>query len=157
MKSIQITLITVPDIRVAVLEHHGDPGLIESSVQQFIQWRKQNHRSPSISATFNILYNDPNQVSPEDYRLDLCAASEAPVVDNPFGIIEKTIPAGRCAMYRHIGSDDGLRDCIYGLYANWLPMSGELLRDFPLYLQRVKFPPEVPAQEAVTDVFLPIV
>jgi hypothetical protein len=30
------------------------------------------------------------------------------------------------------------------------------LRDFPIYLQRVKFFPDVPENEAITDVFLPL-
>jgi len=37
-----------------------------------------------------------------------------------------------------------------------LPGSGAELRDFPLYVQRVKFFPEVPEHEAVTDAFLPL-
>jgi DNA gyrase inhibitor GyrI len=42
------------------------------------------------------------------------------------------------------------------LYATWLPASGEELRDFPLYLQRVRFFPDVPEHEAIVDVFLPL-
>ena len=42
------------------------------------------------------------------------------------------------------------------LYGRWLPASGEEARDFPLYAQRVRFFPDVPEHEAVTDVFLPL-
>jgi DNA gyrase inhibitor GyrI len=38
----------------------------------------------------------------------------------------------------------------------WLAHSGERLRDFPSYLQRVHFFPEVPPHEAAVDVFLPL-
>jgi len=57
---------------------------------------------------------------------------------------------------RHTGADDGLAAALRYLYADWLPRSGEALRDFPPYLQRVTFFPDVPEGEAVTDIFLPL-
>jgi AraC family transcriptional regulator len=78
------------------------------------------------------------------------------VADNPFGVVEKTIPGGRCAVLRHLGSDDHIGESITYLYSKWLPLSGEELRDFPLYLQRVSFFPDVPEHEAIIDVFLPL-
>ena len=64
---------------------------------------------------------------------------------------EFVIPGGRCALLRHRGSDDQLGRSIMHLYANWLPTSGEELRDFPLFMQRTKFFPDVPDGEAETD------
>jgi AraC family transcriptional regulator len=152
----QVKLITFKDTKIAVLEHHGDPNLIGQSVRKFIEWRKQNNLSPKVSATFNILYNNPSEVSPDDYRLDICVATERDVTDNQFGIVGKTIPGGRCAVLRHIGSDANISESATYLYSKWLPLSGEELRDFPLYLQRVSFFPDVPEHEAITDVFLPL-
>jgi AraC family transcriptional regulator len=71
-------------------------------------------------------------------------------------VVARTIPAGRCAVLRHVGSDDGFAATFDFLYREWLPKSGEEPRDFPLFLQRVKFFPDVPEHEAVTDVFLPL-
>lgn len=88
--------------------------------------------------------------------MDLCAATDMAVLPNEFGVMSKTIPAGRCALLRHVGSDDTLRDSVLYLYSQWLPQSGEELREFPLYFQRVTFFPDVPEHEAITDVFLPL-
>jgi len=151
-----VKVISFPETKVAVLEHCGDPNLIENSIRKFIEWRKQNHLPPQISATFNILYNDPSETSPEDFRLDICASTEWDVADNSFGVVEKTIPAGRCAVLQHIGNDVNLGESITHLYSKWLSSSGEEPRDFPLFLQRVKFFPDVPEHEAVIDVFLPL-
>ena len=65
-------------------------------------------------------------------------------------------PSGRCAVLRHHGSDDRLGEAIRYLYAGWLPGSGEDTRDFPLFMQRLKFFPDVPEAEATTDIFLPL-
>lgn len=152
----QVKLITFQDTKVAALEHRGSPDLIENSVRQFIEWRKQNNLSPKISATFNILYNNPSEISPGNYRLDICAAIKNKIAENSWGIVQKTIPGGRCAVLRHTGSDINLSEAIAFLYSQWLPQSGEKLRDFPLYLQRISFFPDVPESEAITDVFLPL-
>jgi AraC family transcriptional regulator len=151
-----VKILVFEETRVAVLEHRGDPARLGDSLRRFIEWRKQNRLPPAVSATFNILYDDPTETPPEDYRLDICAAIDRRVNENAFGVVEKTIPGGRCAVVRHVGSDDTLGEAVRYLYATWLPASGEEPRDFPLYLQRVRFFPDVPEHEAVTDVFLPL-
>ncbi|GLQ97702.1 AraC family transcriptional regulator [Dyella mobilis] len=151
-----VQLIDFQETPVAVLEHRGDPNLIGDSIRNFIAWRKQNHLPPARHATYNILYDDPYEVEPQDYRFDLCVATTQDIAENPFGIVKKTIPAGRCAVLRHVGSDDTLPQSVTYLYAEWLPQSGEEPRDFPLYLQRVRFFPDVPENEAIVDIFLPI-
>jgi AraC family transcriptional regulator len=151
-----VSIVDFKPTRVGVLEHRGDPARLEESIRKFIEWRKQNNLHPRVSATFNLFYGDPAQTAPEEFRLDLCAATERPIGDNPFGVVERTIPGGRCAVLRHIGSDDTLGDTLKYLYGTWLPASGEEPRDFPLYAQRVTMFPDVPEHEAVTDVFLPL-
>lgn len=151
-----VKILVFEETRVAVLEHRGDPTRLGDSLRRFIEWRKQNKLPPAVSAMFNILYDDPAETPPEDYRFDICAAIDRRVTENPFGVVEKTIPGGRCAVVRHVGSDDTLGEAVRYLYATWLPASGEEPRDFPLYLQRVRFFPDVPEHEAVTDVFLPL-
>ena len=151
-----IQIIEFKETRVAVLEHRGDPMRLNYSIQQFIAWRKDNGLSPKHSATFNFLYTDPNSILPEDFRIGLCAATDREVLPNSAGIVSQIIPGGRCAILRHIGSEDHFGESVHYLYAVWLPQSGEILRDFPLYCQRVAFFPEVPEYEAITDIFLPL-
>lgn len=151
-----VRIVDVAEILVGVLEHRGDPAVIGDSVRRFIAWRKQVGLHPKKSETFQILYDDPSTTPPAEFRCDLCAASSRPIEPNAFSIVAKTIPGGRCAVLRLIGSDDGLGDAAHYLYGVWLPQSGEELRDFPLYCQRVSFFPDVPEGEAVTDLFLPL-
>jgi AraC family transcriptional regulator len=152
----EVQVIHFPETKVAMLEHHGDPQRIGDSVRAFIAWRKQQGLPPSRSATFNILHDDPSSVPPEQHRFGLCAATDREVAENPQGVVGSTLPGGRCARLRHVGSDDTLAQAVRFLYAHWLPQSGEQLRDAPLFLQRVRFFPDVPEHEAVTDVFLPL-
>lgn len=151
-----VRVVQFPETKVATFEHRGDPELIGDSIRKFIAWRKQNNLPPKVSATFNVAYDNPAETAPEDYRFDLCAATERDVEPNAFGIVSRTIPGGRCAVLRHIGSDDRLGETVDYLYSQWLPGSGEEPGDFPLFFQRISFFPEVPESEALTDVFLPL-
>ncbi|MBF0460652.1 MAG: GyrI-like domain-containing protein [Magnetococcales bacterium] len=151
-----VKIVDFQETHVAVLEHRGDPALIDHSVRTFITWRRSVGLSPGISATFNIFYGHPTTTAPENFRLDLCAATEHTIAPNDAGIVARLIPGGRCAVLRHTGSDEGLAAAASYLCRDWLPQSGEERRDFPLYCQRVHFFPEVPATAAITDIFLPL-
>lgn len=150
-----VRIVELAPVRVAVLEHRGDPRRLGETIRAFIGWRKQNGLHPSRSRTFNLLYDDRFD-APAQFRLDLCAAIERHVEDNALGVYERTIPGGRCATLRHVGSDDKLPEAVHYLYGTWLPASGEETRDFPLYLERLRFFPDVPEHEAVLDLYLPL-
>jgi AraC family transcriptional regulator len=154
-RAAEVTIVEFKPTRVGLLEHRGDPARLEETIRRFIDWRKQNHLHPRVSATFNLFYGGPD-TAPEEFHLDLCAATDKPIGDNPFGVVERTIPGGRCAVLRHTGSDDTLGETLKYLYGSWLPASGEEPRDFPLFAQRVRMFPDVPEHEAITDVFLPL-
>lgn len=152
----QVTIVDFKDTRVAVLEHRGTPELINASIQTFIAWRKQNKLTPQVSETYNIIYDDPATTPPEQFRLDICASIHADIKPNSLGVIAKTIPGGRCAVLRHIGSDDDIRSSLHYLYKQWLPNSGEELRDFPCFFHRVNLFPDIPEHEIITDIYLPL-
>lgn len=152
----QVQIIDFKETRVAALEHRGDPDFLGESIRRFIAWRKQNRLPPSVSATFNLFYDDPEDTEPEQFRFDLCAAIKNEVDENDSIVKNKVIPGGRCAVLRHVGSDDTLGESIRWLYSQWLPASGESLRDFPLFIQRVRFFPDVAEHEATSDIHLPL-
>lgn len=141
---------------IALLDHVGDPATIGESIRRFIAWRKANALPPSRSATFNLFYEDPSALPPEDFRLGIAAATSKPVEPNSAGVIGSIIPAGRCARLRHHGSDQLLEASISWLYGTWLPGSGETLRDAPLFLQRITLFPDVPENDAIADIHLPL-
>lgn len=45
---------------------------------------------------------------------------------------------------------------VHYLYSEWLQDSNFEVRDFPIFFERVSFFPEVPENELVTDIYLPI-
>jgi AraC family transcriptional regulator len=151
-----VTLREVPDTNVAFMSHHGDPQHLGETIRRFIAWRKGHGVRADDHATYTIFHTDPEISGPDAYHLDLATEIRRPLTATDADIEAGTIPGGRCAVLRVIGSSDDLRPAAEFLYRDWLPVSGEELRDFPLYAQRVRFFPDVPEHEAITDLFLPL-
>jgi AraC family transcriptional regulator len=151
-----VKVVDFPETLIATIEHRDSPNMLGNTIKKFIEWRKENRLPPSKSKTFNLVYDDPNTVNAKDYRFDVCCSIPHFVEENTFGIVNKTIPSGKCAVVRHIGSDDTIGLVVNYLYSEWLNDSNVKLRDFPIFFERVTFFPEVTENEMITDVYLPI-
>lgn len=151
----QADIVDFPETLVAALEHRGPEHLTYTTTKKFIAWRQANGLRPGAGNTYGVHYTDPATTPPEDYRLDICLSVTEPVAPNSQGVITKTIPAGRCARVRHIGSRHNIHPADW-IYREWLPKSGEELRDYPIFFHYVNVGPDVKEHEMITDVYLPL-
>jgi len=156
-QTVQVEIVDFKSTRIAVMEHRGPTERVNDSVGQFIAWRKESGLSPkACSRTFGIAYDNPDTTEPAEFRFDVCGEVTDEVPPNPQGVVTKNIPGGRCARVRHYGPHVRLGESIYPLYRDWLPESGEELRDFPLYFHYINLMPETPENELMTDIYLPL-
>jgi AraC family transcriptional regulator len=154
----QVKIVDFSETRVAALEHRGPPGLVNESVRKFKDWRIQSGQSPVASSrTFGIPYGNPDTVPAQEFRFDICGEIDEPVASNTYGVRELVIPGGRCAVVRHTGSTEHIGETIYPIYRDWLPSSGEELRDHPLFFHYLSVYPETPLDQWQTDIFIPLV
>ena len=151
----EVKIVQFPETKVAVLEHRGSPALEYVSIKKMIEWRIENRMPPGKHKSYGVHYNDPTTVDPELYRVDLCTSVNEDVPENTYGIINKVIPGGRCALARHLGSREDITAARY-LYKVWYPNSGESLRDFPMFFHYVNVGPDVKVSDMITDVYLPL-
>lgn len=152
-----VRIVDFPAVTVAALEHHGSAGLVNESVGTFIKWRMQSGQSPVASSrTFGIPYNNPDTTPAHAFRFAICGEIHEAVAPNEFGVHEMVIPAGRCVVVRHTGSPDHIGETIYPIYRDWLPASGEELRDHPLLFHYLSAYPETPQDQWQTDVYIPL-
>ena len=150
-----VTIVDFPETKVAALEHRGAPHLEYQTIQKLIAWRVAAGLPPGQHRSYGVHYNDPRIISPDDYRVDFCIEVEHDVAPNPQGVLTKRIPSGRCAVARHFGSRRNVSAAYY-LYDTWLPDSGEVVRDFPIFFHYVNVGPQVQEHEMITDVYLPL-
>ena len=152
-----VRIVDFPETMVAVVEHHGPPELEHDTARRLIEWRRQ-HRIPISDRhrSYGVHYTDPRRVPPAEHRVDFCVSVDESVEPNAHGVVTKVIPAGRCALATHLGSRAHNAAAVY-LFEEWLPKSGEVLRDFPIFFHYINVGPTVQEQEMITDVYLPII
>lgn len=156
-KKMDVKIVDFAQTGVAALEHRGPPELLNDSARKFIEWRKESKLSPKDRCrTFGVAYDNPDVAERHAFRFDICGEVDGAVPANAQGVVNKIIPGGRCAVARHHGSHDRIGECAYFLYREWLPASGEALRDFPLFFHYLNLISETPEHELVTDLYLPL-
>lgn len=155
--SMQVKIVEFAEVRVAALEHLGAPGLVQETVRRFIDWRMHSGQSPVASSrTFGIPFNNPDTTPPEEFRFAVCGEIDEAVRPNDAGVGELRIAGGRYAVVRHHGSPDHIGETIYPVYRDWLPASGEELRDQPLFFQYLSVFPQTPLEQWETDIYVPL-
>lgn len=155
-KHFDVEMVSFPNVTIATIEHRDVPSQLGSSVKALIEWRRENHLSPSRFRTFNLVYDDPDEVNDVAFRFDIgCEFTPTTDISDP-RIKVKTIEGGRCAKIRFYGSSDAIGVAVRYLYSPWLALSGQKLRDYPVFFERINLFPDVPEHEMITDIYLPI-
>jgi AraC family transcriptional regulator len=151
-----VEVVSLPSIRLLTMTHNGSPALIGETVRRFIAFRRAAHLRPTRHATFNLFPADPALTPSDQFHMLLGVETSRPLLPEDEGIGEWTIPAMRCARIIQTGGPDDLGPAFNCLYGEWLPASGEQMRDHPPFARRVSFYPDVPLHEAVTELYLPL-
>ena len=150
-----VQIVLFPETRVAAVEHRGPPQLEHDTATKLIAWRQANNLPRDRHRSYGIHYTDPYTTPPQDHRVDFCVSVDFDVPPNSHGVINKVIPAARCALARHLGSRAHNEAAVF-LYREWLPRSGEMPGDFPMFFHYVNVGPDVQEDEMITDVYLPL-
>ena len=152
-----VTIRDVPPMPVAIMEHRGDRATLGDTIQRFIAWRKAAGLSPATSPTINVFRSERTPAVAADYAMDLCVGTDRAIAPNEEGMKAGVIPGGRCAVLRVVGATNNMEPAALFLYRDWLPATGEEVRDFPIYCRRyLTFSPDVPVHDAVAELFLPL-
>ena len=155
--NMDIKIVDFKQTKVAVFKHRDAPDRVYESVGIFIEWRKQSKQSPvNSSQTYGIIYDNPETTPPNEFRFDICGSVEKGIPENPQQITPGIIADGRCAVVRHNGSLENVGETVCKLYAEWLPESGEELRDTPLFFHYLNLITDVQEHELETDIYLPL-
>ncbi len=156
-QEINVEVVGFEAVKVAAFEHRKAPDLINESIAEVIAWRKQTGLSPvKTSRTLGLAYDDPTTTKPDEFRFDICCEVTVPIPEDDKVMKNKIIPEGKCARIRHVGPYEQMTAKVVFLYKEWLPESGEELRDFPCFFHYVTKLPDVQEHEIITDIYLPL-
>ncbi len=154
-----VETVTLAPIPIAKLSHYGPAQLLDKTVAQFIEWRKASGLSPVTSQrSFGLSYCDPEATPEQDFRFDVCGSllPGQSVPKNTQGVTLSELPGGRYAKLLHPGHPDTANPSIYFLYREWLPQSGESLREAPLLFEYLNLVPQTSNDKLCTLIYLPI-
>jgi AraC family transcriptional regulator len=155
MKGENIMNVTIKHInkrRLAVIEHRGEHKLLPQTLMKLISWAEVQTIDvmPKAGRSYGFGYNDPHEVSPDEFRFDLAVS-----VPDDFNISipmsEKVLPTGEYASIMHKGPREDIGETIYAFYREWLPVSGRVLADYPCVFLYHNLDNEVPSSEALTE------
>lgn len=153
-----VTILQMPDTPVAIMEHRGDRTKIKETSERFRAWCEASGLSVgSGRSSFMVFRSEREPAVPEDYSMDLCVSTDRSISKDDEWMKAGTIPGGRCAVLRYPGNTNNLEPAALYLYRDWLPQSGEELRDFPIYARRQLLPvADIQAHEVVVELCLPL-
>lgn len=102
-----------------------------------------------------LYHDDPETTPSAELRSDAAVAvpEGAPV---PEGLAEQRSPAGRYAMTIHVGPYERIGETWARLKGQWLPASGERMGKGPSYEIYRNTPAEVPKEQLVTEIYVPL-
>lgn len=102
-----------------------------------------------------ISHDDPDQVAAGDLRYDACITLSRD--DQGRGEVKRvTIGGGRYAVTVHEGPFEGLKKTYDGIYRDWLPASGEKLRDAACLEIYLNDPDTTPPADLRTEICMPL-
>jgi AraC family transcriptional regulator len=153
-----VTIVDLPDIPVAIMEHRGSRAMLGKTIEAFRTWCNAAGLGPETGrSSFTVFRSEREPAVPEQYSMDLCVGTDRLIEAADAPMKSGIIPGGRCAVLRYPGSGNNLEAAGLYLYREWLPQSGEEARDFPMYARRQLSPlAGTQAHEVLVELHLPL-
>ncbi|MGD9476599.1 AraC family transcriptional regulator [Shinella sp. G-2] len=102
-----------------------------------------------------VFLDDPDLVAEEKLRSFACVTASGDVpAEAP--LVRRTLAGGDYAVLRHKGPYANMGSAYRWLYGTWLPASGRSIRDEVMFESYLNNPREVPPNELVTEICLPL-
>lgn len=141
--NLTVKIKTLPEMHVASIRHTGDYSRCGEAYDMLCQWADTQNLLNNQTQFLGICYDDPKITPKEKCRYDACIVVDASA--NVSGEANmQTIPEGRYATVVHKGSYETLYITYAALFGEWLPASGEELKEAPsiqFYLNTVENTP----------------
>jgi AraC family transcriptional regulator len=145
----------MPAMRVATTPHVGPYNRISEAFARLGDVAASSDLLRHVSAMLAIYHDDADTTPSSELRSEagLVVSPEAKL---PPGLGERLLPAGRYATTTHVGPYEALGDVWARFMGEWLPRSGERMKDgvsFEIYRNT---PGDVPKEELRTELYIPL-
>ncbi|MCH9631004.1 MAG: hypothetical protein S4CHLAM37_10160 [Chlamydiia bacterium] len=153
------TIENVDDLDLYFIREQGD--YRKSGVKA---WEKLNryigekHLDSKELRYFGISHDDPNITDKENLRYDACIHTSSQN-NEEYGLSRQTYKGGKCAIFIHKGSYEGLRETFDQIFLKWLAESKEKCDDSRLVLSEYfnKEYIHTNPDKLITKIFIPLI
>lgn len=157
VKAMQHEIRNMPEQNVLFVRKTGRYDKAASEAWATLMGFTYSHRLMKKETKSIGISHDCPDITPEDkIRYDACITINKDIKpEGEVGI--QTISGGKYAMFLHKGSYDKLGEIYNAIFSQWLPASGEKLRDIPcfeIYLNRD--PRRTKPENLKTEIYIPI-
>ncbi len=127
-KEMQVEIKDMPAMRLATVEHKGPYNQVGNAFARLGQLAGPAGLMQHASAMIGLYHDDP-ETTPQDELRSHAALVVPEAVSLPEGLVEMRIGAGRYACTMHKGPYELLGDSWSRLMGEWIPASGNRVRD----------------------------
>jgi AraC family transcriptional regulator len=152
--ALQVSVVSLEPFEVIALRTVGQYQDLDQVYTGLFDWVAQAGLLDRLDGLFGIAWDDLRDTPPA--QLAFTSALGVPGVVPPAPMEQLRIAGGRYASLRHVGSFLGLEDSTDLILAQWLPASGETLRDAPIVYAYQDDPEQVPEPLLRTDILVPL-
>ncbi len=146
---------TRPDTRVAFVRHIGPYHGVGAAWGKVCAFAGRHGLVGPRHQCLGLSHDDPKITADDQLRYDACITLDREVApEGEVGV--QTVPGGRYAVFLHRGPYENFHSTYDAIFGDWLPRSGEQLRDtsgFELYLNS---PDSTPPADLRTEIWVPL-
>ena len=150
-----ITIENFPGVILAALPHRGSYQDIGPVFDRAFMLAASRGLAARDACGYGVYFDDPEQVPARELR-SLAGVPIAADVAPGEGFERFEIPAGRCAVLAHSGPYNEMDKAYNWLFSQWLPGSGMVPADFPMFEQYMNDPRSTPPSQLLTRIHLPL-
>lgn len=152
---LQVSVELLAPFEVVTLRRRGAFDDLDAGFGALFGWAAQAGIVDQAERLAGIPLGDHRELAAAEFEFD-CALGFRTAVAAPAPFVPRTLGDGLHAVLRHVGPYERLEDALDRLLAEWLPGSGQQLRDAPVYYLFLDDPEEVPAAILRADICVPV-
>lgn len=156
LKPIHVEIKTIQSIPVVFVRHVGSYNDLSPVWFELIKEMGMSHFLSEKTLKISIPYDSIETTPEEKLRYDACVTIENCDFKPKGAIGLQTLHGGKYAVITHLGSLETIDKTYEYLFGVWLPDSGYEPADYPNFMLHKKIPFQTPAEELVTEIYLPV-
>jgi AraC family transcriptional regulator len=146
---------TRPETKVIFVRHTGPYAAVGAAWGKVCGFAARHGLVGPNHHTIGISRNDPKITAADQLRYDACVTIDRDIT--PTGEVGvQTIADGRYAVFMHRGPYEQFPNSYDAIFGDWLPRSGEQLRDQPCFELYINSPDSTPPAELRTEIWVPL-